>query len=108
MSEKIKKTDRTINTTAKVGDKAYGFRLFNGSEMSARFPDGVYIVVDPEMVPVHESFVLAIHEGAAMFRQLIVQGGKRFLKAMDARYPLLPMGKKDLILAVAIETNMRL
>lgn len=97
----IRKTDRVMNTTAKVGSKAFGFRLGGYEPMEGKFPAGMGIIVDPDEEPKHESYVLATVKGVPIFRQYIIEGARAFLKAVDMRYPLTLITRDVRILGVA-------
>ena len=56
-----------------------------GESMAPRFPDGEYIFVDPDLPAEHGSYVVVrrADDGAATFKQLVVERGRRFLKAAN-------------------------
>ena len=60
-----------------------------GESMAPRFPDGEYIFVDPDAPAGNGSFVVVRrpHDGAATFKQLVVEDGRRFLKAANPAWP---------------------
>ena len=53
--------------------------------MAPRFPDGEYVFVDPDLPAEHGSYVVVrrADDGAATFKQLVVENGRRFLKAAN-------------------------
>jgi len=60
--------------------------------MESKFPEGVIIIVDPDVEPVHGSFVVALlaDAGQVTFKQLVIDG-RRYLKPLNPRYPIMEM-----------------
>ncbi len=60
-----------------------------GESMAPRFPDGEYIFVDPDVPAENGSFVVVrrANDGAATFKQLVVEDGRRYLKAANPNWP---------------------
>ena len=60
-----------------------------GESMEPRFRDGDLIFVDPTVSPDHGRFVVVRGEdtGETTFKQLIVEGGRKFLKALNPDWP---------------------
>ena len=60
-----------------------------GESMAPRFPDGEYIFVDPDEPAGNGSFVVVrrANDGAATFKQLVVEDGRRYLKAANPNWP---------------------
>ncbi|MBF0176385.1 MAG: helix-turn-helix domain-containing protein [Magnetococcales bacterium] len=82
--------DRWIDTTRKVGSASFALRVV-GDSMEPKVPEGAIIVVDPEKDPINKSYVVACldHEDEATFKQLVMDGGTKFLKPINPRYPVL-------------------
>jgi SOS-response transcriptional repressor LexA len=78
-----------IIVTAPAGERAFALRV-PGDSMEPKFPEGVTIVVDPDVEPTHGSFVIALLEdvGQITFKQLVMDG-RRYLKPLNPRYPVL-------------------
>jgi SOS-response transcriptional repressor LexA len=83
-----------ITTTAPVGERAYAMRVI-GDSMEPKFPEGVTIVVDPDVQPAHGSFVVALLKdtGQPTFKQLVMDG-RRYLKPLNPRYPIMEVDKR--------------
>jgi SOS-response transcriptional repressor LexA len=67
------------------------------------FPEGCTILIDPELEPTHESYVLAklpMHN-ELMFNQLLIDGERRYLKALNPRYPTTELTQQATICGVA-------
>lgn len=70
------------------------------------FREGDQIAVDPKRKPIHRNFVLAaINEETVLLRQLIVEDGKRFLKAINPDWPapLSVLQDEDRIIGTVIK-----
>ncbi len=89
-----------ITVTAKVGDRAYALCVV-GDSMEPKFPEGCTIIVDPDVEPVHGSFVIALlgDVGQITFKQL-VEDGRRYLKPLNPRYPVMQMDDRVTICGV--------
>lgn len=79
-----------VSTASKLGARAYALRV-KGDSMTPVFPEGSTIVVDPDCVPRSGSYVVVRLRRApeAAFRQLLTEGGRRYLKALNTRYPVM-------------------
>ena len=60
--------------------------------MEPKFPEGVIIIVDPDVGPVYGSFVVALlaDAGQVTFKELIIDG-QRYLTPLNPRYPVMEM-----------------
>ena len=58
--------------------------------MSPSFNEGDLIFVDPEVDPINGKYVVARldDENEATFKQLIIEGGHKFLKATNPAWPI--------------------
>jgi phage repressor protein C with HTH and peptisase S24 domain len=63
----------------------YALRVL-GDSMEPEFPDGCVIVVDPGHAPRDGSYVVVEYAGDVFFRQLVVDGERRFLKPLNPKY----------------------
>lgn len=66
----------------------YALRVV-GDSMAPEFWDGCVVIVDPSMGAVDGTFVVAESAGEVMFRQLVVEGERRLLKALNPNYPTI-------------------
>ena len=75
-------------------DKSFVLRV-QGVSMEPKFQDGDLIFVDPEAACVHGSYVVARldDDNQATFKQLIIEGGQKYLKALNPNWPdpLIPI-----------------
>lgn len=68
--------------------RTYVLRV-KGASMEPKFGKGDLIFVDPEIPPESGKFVIVHLAGSdeADFKQLIIEGGRRYLKALDPAWP---------------------
>ena len=63
----------------------YALRVL-GDGMEPEFADGCVVIVDPGYVPRDGSYVVVEFAGDVFFRQLVVDGERRFLKPLNPKY----------------------
>ncbi len=75
-------------------EKSFVLRV-QGVSMEPKFQDGDLIFVDPEAACIHGSYVVARldDDNQATFKQLIIEGGQKYLKALNPSWPdpLIPI-----------------
>ena len=68
------------------------------SRASNSFPDGSIVIVEPDLEALPGDFVVAKNEvGETTFKQLIKDGGTFYLKPLNSRYPVAPLGQSEII-----------
>jgi len=80
----------------------YALRVV-GDSMAPEFWDGCIIIVEPGGAARHDSFVVVDHDGETVFRQLQIENGRRFLKPLNAGYPLIELAGKFSIRGVVVQ-----
>lgn len=72
----------------KCSDKTFLLKI-QGMSMSPKFDEGDLIFVDPAVEPINGKYVVARldDENEATFKQLIIEGGHKFLKAANPAWP---------------------
>ncbi len=78
----------------------------HGDSMAPEFCEGDIIVVDPDVPPHNGSFVIAKNGAEATFKQLIVDGDRRYLKPLNPRYPIID-GVGFRVVGVVVEKKKR-
>jgi SOS-response transcriptional repressor LexA len=77
-----------------------------GASMEPRFRDGELIFVDPAVKPEHGKFVIARPESEhePVFRQLIVEGKRRYLQTLNTYWPerVIELTGNDRLIGVVI------
>lgn len=88
-----------IATTTKASDKAFWLEV-KGHSMTApqggrpSFPEGMIILIDPEEKVEPDDFCIARMGGDEFtFKQLIMEGGEKFLRPLNPQYPLLTVNE---------------
>ncbi|EHR72152.1 SOS response transcriptional repressor, RecA-mediated autopeptidase [Burkholderiales bacterium JOSHI_001] len=79
-----------IEPSACDSGESFALRVI-GQSMVPEFNEGEIIVVEPEGLAQDGSFVLALHEGEFIFRQLRASGAGWHLHALNAAWPDLPL-----------------
>jgi SOS-response transcriptional repressor LexA len=93
----------------KYGPRAYALRVRGDSMVDPTsgkgFPEGCYIVVDPDGEARHGSYVIVRFTGSdeATFKQLIHDGPRRLLRPSNPRYPIIEMNGEAEIVGVVRE-----
>ena len=84
----VPQTDERLHCPLRCGEDTFVLRVA-GESMAPRFRDGEYIFVDPDVEPAGGSFVVVRRgaEGAATFKQLVEEEGRRYLKAVNPDWP---------------------
>ena len=72
----------------KCSDETFVLRV-RGASMEPNFREGELIFVDPNVSPSHGKYVVVHFENSneATFKQLIIEEGKRYLKALNPDWP---------------------
>ncbi len=58
-----------------------------GDSMEPEFPDGAVIIVDPNVPAVNGGYIVCDHNGETTFRQFAIREGRRWLVALNDKYP---------------------
>lgn len=88
-----------------VSSHAFALQV-DGDSMEAphgiSFPHGSIIILDPEVNAANNSFVLAKQNATSqiVFKQLIIDGNKRYLKPLNARYPIVEINHQAIICGI--------
>jgi SOS-response transcriptional repressor LexA len=96
-----------VPATCRVGPNAYALRV-QGDSMEPVFPNGSVIIVDPAVDPRQGSYVVVRLDEAeqATFKQLVIDGGARYLKPLNPRYPLLEIRESATVCGVVRQMVM--
>lgn len=85
-----------ISSTKKASDRAFWLKVSGNSMTSplgygASFPDGILILVDPEVQANPGDFCVAQMNGDEFtFKRLIRDGGANYLQPLNPQFPLIP------------------
>jgi SOS-response transcriptional repressor LexA len=77
-----------ITTTYKARKHTFAL-IVDGQSMQPKFPSGCTIIVEPEEKAVNGSYVVVRQNGdqEATFKQLVIEGGVTYLKALNPEWP---------------------
>lgn len=78
--------------------RAHTFALrVEGDSMEPDFPQGYILFVEPEASPLPGDYVIAKNGDAATFKQLIRDGNDWYLRPINPRYPVKPLGEATIV-----------
>jgi SOS-response transcriptional repressor LexA len=97
-----------IPTSVPINPHTFALRVA-GDSMEPEFTEGMILIVEPEMDPHPGDYVIAKNGGdETTFKQLIKDGSDWYLKPLNPRYPLKPLGEASIIGVVrAVERRFR-
>jgi len=86
-----------IDTTVTVQAHTFALRV-TGDSMEPDFPAGMILVVEPEMDAQPGDFVIVKNgDDEATFKQLVRDGADLYLKPLNPRYPIKPLGRSKIV-----------
>lgn len=91
-----------IDGSACTSDELFALQVL-GDSMSPEFDNGCIIVIDPAGVIQNGSFVLAEVNGEHIFRQLLVQEDRFYLKPMKSNYDTIEIANLKPIAGVIVQ-----
>ncbi len=100
--------DGGVLTTVNVGKNAFALQV-KGDSMEPEFSDGCTIIVDPGKKAVHGSYVVVHVEDdeEATFKELIVDGSRKYLKPVNNRYPLMEVKEKKVVVCGVVVQQIK-
>lgn len=83
---------------------AYSLRV-EGDSMEPEFPNGCIIFVEPQAHAEHGDYVVVKLDDTdqATFKQLVVDGPRRYLRPVNPRYPIIPIDRSATVCGVVRE-----
>ena len=91
----------TVPVSVEVKRHTYALRVHGDSMVSDTgdsFLEGSIVVVDPEMAPLPGDYVIVLNDAnQTTFKQLVKDGGDLYLKPLNSRYPIKPLGAATVI-----------
>ena len=96
--------DERVSPSTRVSACAFALTV-RGDSMEPRFTEGDVLIVDPEIEARSGDFVIVRLDDAqeATFKQLVIDGAQRFLKPLNARYPVVEINGNATIVGVVVE-----
>ena len=109
MRESAKQQSEFILTDAPVGKNGFALKIQDAS-MDPVFPKNTMLIADPEKQFKDRSYVIAklSNYPEAIFRQLLIDAGDRYLKPLSPdfdQYRMTKMNNSDKILSVVIQAK---
>lgn len=100
--------EEQIATTVPVKKHTFALRV-SGDSMEPDFKEGAIIIVEPDMEAHPGDFVIAKNgDEETTFKQLVRDGGDWYLKPLNSRYPMKPLGRSSIVGVVrAVERRFR-
>lgn len=97
-----------IPTSVPVNRHTFALRVV-GDSMEPEFMAGMVLIVEPELSPDPGDYVIALNGNSeATFKQLVRDGSDWYLKPLNNRYPLKPLGTATIIGVVrSVEKRFR-
>ncbi|MES2997916.1 MAG: S24 family peptidase [Pseudomonadota bacterium] len=96
-----------LSTSIPLSSDAFAIRVENDCMEAAQgptFPKNSIVVLDTNCVPYNGAFILVrLKQGTGatlLFRQLVIDGNQRYLKALNLHYPLIEMQADGVICGV--------
>ncbi len=92
-------------TSVHVSSQAFALKVEGDimeSSSGTSFPRDCTIIVDTDQPAQNGTYVLAkmANENGLIFRQMIIDGSKRYLKPLNPRYPVIELTLQDLVYGV--------
>ena len=86
-----------IPTTVPVNRYTFALRV-QGDSMEPKFTEGMLLIVEPEMDAQHNDYVI-VKNGSeeTTFKRLVRDGEDWFLKPLNERYPIKPLGNNTIV-----------
>ena len=103
--------EKLVPVTRRYSNRAFALRIV-GDSMSApdgdSFPDGSIIAVEPNQEAKSGSYVVVRTVGSdeATFKQLVIEGDRRYLKPRNPRYPIIEITQEATICGVVRQLVM--
>jgi SOS-response transcriptional repressor LexA len=95
-----------IDTTVPIQEHTFALRV-EGESMLPDFPEGTILIVEPSLDAFPNDFVIVKNgDNEATFKQLVKDGGEYYLKPLNTRFPIKPLGSNRII-GVVRETVRR-
>lgn len=103
--------DNWYETTVECSEDSFWLDV-QGDSMTApaglSIPEGMVILVDPEVEPRNGKLVVAKLEGEneATFKKLVIDAGRKFLKPLNPQYPMLEVDGNCKIIGVVVDAKL--
>lgn len=80
----------------------YALRVM-GDSMAPEFWDGCIIIVEPRRSVEHGEFAVVDYAGDTIFRQVVVEDGRKFLKPLNEAYEMVEIAGPMTVRGVVVQ-----
>ncbi|RAW92445.1 MULTISPECIES: LexA family protein [unclassified Photorhabdus] len=106
-----KAVDDWYETTVNCSNESFWLEVKGDSMTSLSglsIPEGMMILVDPEVAPISGKLVVAKleRENEATFKQYIVDAGQHYLKPLNPQYRMIPINGNCKIIGVVVDARI--
>jgi SOS-response transcriptional repressor LexA len=100
--------EELVPTSVPVKRHTFALRVA-GDSMEPMFTEGMVLIVEPEIEAQPGDYVIAKNsDNGTTFKQLVKDGADWYLKPLNERYPIKPLGKNKIVGVVrAVERRFR-
>lgn len=106
-----KSIDRWYETTVECSDHSFWLDV-KGDSMTApaglSIPEGMVILVDPEVEPINGKLVVAKieNDNEATFKKFVTDAGNKYLKPLNPQYSMIPINGNCTIIGVVVDAKI--
>lgn len=106
-----KSIDRWFETTVDCSDNSFWLYV-KGDSMTApaglSIPEGMVILIDPEVEPVNGKLIVAKleNDNEATFKKLVIDAGNKYLKPLNPQYNMVPINGNCRIIGVVVDAKI--
>lgn len=105
-----KAIDDWHETTVTCSDSSFWLDVVGDSMTSPSglsIPEGMIILIDPEVEPVSGKLVIAKLDNEATFKQYITDAGEKYLKPLNPQYRMIPINGNCKIIGVVVDAKIK-
>ncbi len=98
-----------IRLDTRLSDYAYALEI-EDTTMEPTFMKGTYIIVEPDLEPYDRDYVIVLlnKQIKPVFRQVLFDGEKMFLKTINTNFDIIQSVKNSKIIGVAVQSHIKL
>ncbi|MCW2485748.1 LexA family transcriptional regulator [Candidatus Symbiopectobacterium sp. NZEC127] len=106
-----KSIDRWYETTVDCSESSFWLDVKGDSMTSPvglSIPEGMVILVDPEVEPINGKLVVAKleSENEATFKKYVIDAGNKYLKPLNPQYSMIPINGNCRIIGVVVDAKI--
>lgn len=104
----IESPESWVDTPSSAGQNSFWLRVDDDSMTAPAglsIPEGMLILVDPDLKPASGSLVFARSGVHVTFKKLVMDAGRRYLKPLNPAYPVIEVGTDWRVIGVIREAK---